>query len=61
LIKDTGVPELTEQEKADGLQHEWISINAALEKMKAIQPTSELGRYIKERDVFFVETFAKGR
>jgi len=39
LIKDTGVPELTEQEKADGLQHEWISINAALEKMKAIQPT----------------------
>jgi 8-oxo-dGTP diphosphatase len=58
LVKDTGVLELTEDEVGDGLQHEWASISVALEKMKGVQPTSELGRFIKERDVFFVEAFA---
>jgi 8-oxo-dGTP diphosphatase len=57
LVRDTGVPELTEDEVEDGLQHEWASIRVALEKMRAAQPTSELGRYIKERDIFFVECF----
>jgi 8-oxo-dGTP pyrophosphatase MutT (NUDIX family) len=57
LVEDTGAPDLTEEEVVDGLQHEWVSIKIALDKMKAIEPTSELGRYIKERDIFFVETF----
>jgi 8-oxo-dGTP diphosphatase len=59
-VKDTGAPELTEEEIVDGLQHEWVPVSSALEKMKASQPTSELGRYIKERDIFFVETFLQG-
>lgn len=59
LVRDTGVLELTRDEVGDGLQHEWASISAALERMKAAQPTSELGRFIKERDIFFVETFAQ--
>lgn len=58
LVEDTGAIELTEDELVDGLQHEWISIPAAIEKMKASQPTSELGRSIRERDLYFVETYA---
>ena len=58
LVEDTGAIELTEDELVDGLQHEWISIRAAIEKMKASQPTSELGRFIRERDIYFVETYA---
>ena len=58
LIEDTGAIELTDDELVDGLQHEWISIRAAIEKMKVSQPTSELGRFIKERDLYFVEKYA---
>ena len=58
LVEDTGAIELTEDELVDGLQHEWISIRAAIEKMKASQATSELGRFIRERDLYFVETYA---
>ena len=58
LVEDTGAVELTDDELIDGLQHEWISIRAAIEKMKASQPTSELGRFIKERDLYFVEKYA---
>ncbi|CAF9935136.1 hypothetical protein IMSHALPRED_010120 [Imshaugia aleurites] len=58
LVEHTGATELTEDELVDGLQHEWISIRAAIEKMKATQPTSELGRFIRERDLSFVETYA---
>lgn len=58
LVEDTGAMELTDDELVDGLEHEWISVRAAIEKMKASQPTSELGRFIKERDLYFVEKYA---
>ena len=58
LVEDTGVTELTDDELVDGLEHEWISVPAAIERMKASQPTSELGRFIKERDLYFVEKYA---
>jgi 8-oxo-dGTP diphosphatase len=61
LVKDTGASELTEEEQMDGLQHEWVAITAALDKMKGVEPNSELGRYIKERDIFFLETFIEGQ
>lgn len=57
LVEDTGAIELTEDELVDGLRHEWISMPAAIEKMKASRPTSELGRFIRERDLYFVETY----
>jgi 8-oxo-dGTP diphosphatase len=59
LVKDTGAPALTDEEKAEGLRHEWVCVEAALGNMKEIQPTFELGRFIKERDIFFLEEFAK--
>jgi 8-oxo-dGTP pyrophosphatase MutT (NUDIX family) len=59
LVQDAATPELTEEELADELQHEWVSVDLALEKMRTVQPTSKLGTYIKERDIFFVETFLR--
>lgn len=57
LTEDTGSSELTEMEASEGLTHRWESPQDALDAMKEIQPVSELGRFIKERDSFFVETF----
>lgn len=60
LVEDTGKTELMEDELADGLgNHEWMSVGTAVEKMRACQPSSALGCFIKERDLFFVETYAK--
>ena len=39
---------------ADGLSHEWASVKDALRQMSAVEPTSELGRFIKERDIFLL-------
>ncbi|TVY52439.1 hypothetical protein LSUE1_G010363, partial [Lachnellula suecica] len=55
LLEDTGAPELTDDEVADGLRHEWVSVEVARGKMKECRPTSELGAFIKERDLYFVE------
>ena len=57
LVKDTGVTQLTELEKGEGLTHQWLYIGKALELMKACKPTSELGQCIKQRDIFFVEKY----
>ena len=61
LMKDNGIPESKEDRLIDGLMHEWIALDDALTKMKASHPTSLLGRYIKERDLYFLETFARAR
>jgi hypothetical protein len=50
------MPQLTNDEVLDGLKHEWASVEGAIEKM-GCQPTSELGRYIKERDLNVVQTY----
>ncbi|KAK4184257.1 NUDIX domain-protein [Podospora australis] len=42
----SSAPELTEDEVADGLSHEWVSVGKELEIMATVEPTSELGRYI---------------
>ena len=59
LLEDTGRPELTEQELAEGLAHEWLSVPEAIAAIRNSEPTTELGTFIRERDLFFVETFAK--
>jgi 8-oxo-dGTP diphosphatase len=60
LLEETGKTQLMEDELADGLgSHRWMCVETALKKMKAGQPTSEVGRFIKERDLFFVEAYAK--
>jgi 8-oxo-dGTP pyrophosphatase MutT (NUDIX family) len=59
LVEDTGASDLTASEIDDGLQHEWVPIDAALDKMKNAFPTSNFGNSVKERDIFFVETYIK--
>ncbi|KAL7797736.1 NUDIX hydrolase domain-like protein [Trichoderma afarasin] len=54
VLEATGSPSLTEEERVDGLSHQWMPINEALEAMVSVKPTSELGRYIQERDVYLL-------
>jgi hypothetical protein len=59
VYKDTGKVELTELEAEEGLVHSWCSIEEALEKMRGVEPTTELGEFIQKRDVFLLQTFMK--
>jgi 8-oxo-dGTP diphosphatase len=54
---DTGKVELTDLEASEGLAHLWCPISEALQKMKTIEPNTELGEFIKKRDVFLLETY----
>jgi len=55
--KDTGKVELAELEASEGLVHLWYPVAEALQKMKAIEPTTELGEFIKKRDIFLLEAY----
>ena len=59
VVEDTGILELTEEEVADGLKCEWLSLAAAIEKIAGCHPMSELGKFIKERDLFLMRAFAE--
>ena len=56
-MEDSGEAEVTDEEKDEGLQHEWLALDVAIEKMKGCQPTSQL-ESIKERESFLMETWA---
>ncbi|MCJ1284888.1 hypothetical protein MMC26_004225 [Xylographa opegraphella] len=58
LVQDTRIPERQEDRMMDSLIHEWISVDHAIEEMKASRPTSQSGRFSMERDLYFVETYA---
>ncbi|KAK0724047.1 hypothetical protein B0H67DRAFT_679772 [Lasiosphaeris hirsuta] len=55
LVNDNGRPSLTEGEIGDELSHEWIDVEEAMRTMARVEPTSELGRYIKERHLYLPE------
>jgi len=55
LREDTGKPERTELEIGEGLRHEWVDVSDALRLMRAARPTTELGRSVKERDLWVLE------
>jgi 8-oxo-dGTP pyrophosphatase MutT (NUDIX family) len=57
LVQDTGNVQMTDEEIQEGLKHQWCSVDEALRKFRSSAPTSELGRFIKERDTFFLEQF----
>ena len=59
-MEDIGTLDLTNDELVDGLgTHGWMCVAATMGKMRASKPTSELGKYIRERDLSFVATYAK--
>jgi len=51
--------ELTELEASEGLVHLWCPVAEALQMMREVEPTSELGEFVKERDGFIVEAYAQ--
>jgi 8-oxo-dGTP pyrophosphatase MutT (NUDIX family) len=54
VINATGSPCLTKEECIEGLSHQWMSIDKALEVMAMVKPTSELGCHIQERDIYLL-------
>lgn len=50
-----GGSSLTEDEINDGLEHLWVSVEEAKKLMMEAVPTSDLGRFIKERDLYLLE------
>jgi len=54
VLDDSGSPSLTEDEVNDGLGHLWLTVHEAKSNMAGVEPTSELGRYIKERDIYLL-------
>ncbi|KAK2732444.1 hypothetical protein FQN55_004103 [Onygenales sp. PD_40] len=61
LLNDTGKPTLTEEEISDGFTHSWMAVEKALEVMAAVEPTSELGQFIKHRDIYLLNEAMKER
>lgn len=55
--EDTEKVELTELEASEGLAHLWCPVAEALQKMNAVEPTSDLGKFIKKRDIFLLEAY----
>lgn len=61
LVDDSGKPSLTEEEVGDGLGHMWVAVDEGRKLMAAAEPTSEFGRFIKERDVYLLEEATRAR
>jgi 8-oxo-dGTP pyrophosphatase MutT (NUDIX family) len=60
LVDDTGEPNLSDEEIEDGLGHLWVSVEEAKRLMAAAVPTSEFGRFVKERDIYLLDEATKG-
>ncbi|KAK3935960.1 hypothetical protein QBC46DRAFT_367238 [Diplogelasinospora grovesii] len=54
------LPSLTADEISDRLRHSWMPVDEAKRVMAAAEPTSELGRYIKERDLYLLNVATFG-
>ena len=59
LVDDAGRPNLTEEEVDDELQHLWLPVDEAKRRMAAAEPTSALGQFIKERNLYLLEDATK--
>lgn len=49
--------ELADREVSHGLYHSWYPVVEAVKKMEAVEPTSELGNFVRERSLFFLEAY----
>ena len=52
---DTGNLNYTEEEKAEGFELKWVSIQEALKLMKNDKPKDYLGTFVKARDICILE------
>jgi len=54
-----GITYLTELEASEDLKHEWIGLHEAIKKREDSNPASDLGKNIKERDLFFLTEYKR--
>ncbi|KAK4236528.1 NUDIX hydrolase domain-like protein [Achaetomium macrosporum] len=59
LLDDSGKPALTEEELEDGLGHLWMPVDEAKTVMASAEPSSEFGRFVKERDIYLLDEATK--
>ena len=52
---DKGEQNFTEEEKEEGFELKWVSIDEALRLMKNDKPKDYLGAYVKARDINIIE------
>jgi hypothetical protein len=55
LVGERGEPALEEREAEGGLSCESVNAHKGVEMMKGIEPTSELGASVRERNVWLLE------
>lgn len=55
FIEGIGGTSMTAIEQEEGLSCQWVSLLMARKLMNESKPTTELGRFIKTRDLFFLE------
>lgn len=56
----SGKPSLTDDEIGDGLGHLWVAVEEAKRLMAAAEPTSEMGRSVRERDMYLLNEATRG-
>lgn len=56
FLEDTGVMALTDDEVVHGLEHERLCVERVIDKIEGCEPSTEMGKSIRERDVFLLET-----
>ncbi|PIP27617.1 MAG: ADP-ribose pyrophosphatase [Candidatus Moranbacteria bacterium CG23_combo_of_CG06-09_8_20_14_all_39_10] len=55
LVGGKGQPNFTEKEINDGFEIMWVSLDDAIEKLKKDVPDNYEGKFIKVRDLYFLE------
>lgn len=55
LVGEKGQPDFTEKEINDGFEVAWVSLDEAIEKLKKDNPDNYEGKFIKMRDLCFLE------
>ena len=59
LVSKKGQSDFTKEEKENGFAVLWVSLNEAIEKIKKDQPDDYEGKFIKARDLCFLEEAKK--
>jgi 8-oxo-dGTP diphosphatase len=60
LVKETGQRALTAEEIEDGFECEWVSVQEARGKLEGSRPDSEFGKFVREREGWFLDVFMAG-
>ena len=57
LLRDRGEVALPDNDKVNGLENEWMSLEEAVSKIEASQPMTDMGKSVRELDLFLVNAW----